>query len=57
MDEEKKSQKKTAEKASTFGSLWFVGWLFTIGFAHLSFWKAVLALALWPYYLGATLSL
>ena len=57
MDEEKKSQNKTAEKASTFGSLWFVGWLFTIGFAHLSFWKALLALALWPYYLGATLSL
>lgn len=35
------------------GSIWFIGWLFTIGFAHLSFWKAVLAILLWPYFLGA----
>ena len=34
------------------GTLWFGGWLFTIGFAHLSFWKAVLGLVIWPYFLG-----
>lgn len=34
------------------GTLWFAGWLFTIGFAGLSFWKGVLALILWPYFLG-----
>ncbi len=34
------------------GMAWFGGWLFAIGFAHLSFWKGVLALVLWPYYLG-----
>jgi hypothetical protein len=28
------------------------GWLFTIGFAQLGFWKAVLALVIWPYFLG-----
>ena len=34
------------------GSLWFIGWLFTIGFLKLAFWKGVLALIVWPYYLG-----
>jgi uncharacterized membrane protein len=37
------------------GVLWFWAWLFTIGFLHLGFWKALLAVLLWPYYLGATL--
>jgi hypothetical protein len=37
------------------GMLWFVGWLFTIGFAQLVWWKALLALILWPYFLGVTL--
>ncbi len=31
---------------------WFAAWLFTLGFLHLSFWKAVAAIVLWPYYLG-----
>lgn len=35
------------------GMLWFGGWLFTIGLAHLTFWKGVLALVIWPYFLGA----
>jgi len=34
------------------GSLWFIGWLFTIGFLQLMFWKGVLAIIIWPYYLG-----
>ena len=34
------------------GMVWFAAWLFTIGFLHLSFWKGVLAILLWPYYLG-----
>jgi hypothetical protein len=32
--------------------LWIGGWLFTIAFAELGFWKAVLALIIWPYFLG-----
>jgi hypothetical protein len=40
------------EQHSVAGLLWFAGWLFTIGFLHLSFWKGVLALVLWPYYVG-----
>jgi hypothetical protein len=35
------------------GGMWFIGWLFAIGFLKLAFWKGVLALVLWPYYLGA----
>ena len=37
---------------SICGGLWFVGWLFTLGFLKLAFWKGVLAIILWPYYLG-----
>jgi hypothetical protein len=34
------------------GTVWFGGWLFTIAFARLVWWKALLALVLWPYFLG-----
>ena len=34
------------------GTLWFIGWLFTIGFADLTFWKGVLAIVVWPFFLG-----
>jgi uncharacterized membrane protein len=37
------------------GPLWVMGWLFAIGYLKLSFWKGVLAIVLWPYYLGAFL--
>lgn len=37
---------------SIAGGLWFGGWLFTIGFLKLTFFKGVLALLVWPYYLG-----
>jgi len=39
------------------GPVWFIGWLFTIGYLHLPFfWKGVLALIIWPYYLGRALA-
>ena len=44
------------EQHSATGILWFVGWLFTIGFLHLSFWGGVLALIIWPFDLGAYFS-
>jgi len=31
---------------------WFSCWMFTIGFAHLSVGKAILALVIWPYFVG-----
>lgn len=37
---------------SGMGIIWFIGWLFTIGFAELGFWQGVLGLFVWPYYLG-----
>ena len=40
----------------SIGSIWFIMWLFTIGYAELSFWKAVLAMVIWPYFLGAAVA-
>lgn len=37
------------------GGFWFIGWLFAIGFLKLAFWKAVLALVIWPYYIGVAI--
>ena len=34
------------------GMLWFGGWLFTIAFAKLAWWKALLGLVIWPYFLA-----
>lgn len=38
------------------GMLWFAGWLFTIGYLKLGFWKGVLGLVVWPYFLGTSLT-
>ena len=34
------------------GTIWFIGWLFTIGYMQLSFWKIVFGIVIWPYFLG-----
>lgn len=34
------------------GIFWVIGWMFTIAFAKLIWWQAVLGLLVWPYYLG-----
>ena len=34
------------------GVIWFAGWLFTIGFANLVWWKIILGIVVWPYFLG-----
>ncbi len=44
------------EQHSSIGLLWFGGWLFTLGFLDLSFWRGVWALVVWPYYLGVHFS-
>jgi hypothetical protein len=38
------------------GAVWFIGWLFTIGFAHLVWWKIILGVVVWPFYLGGYIS-
>lgn len=35
---------------------WFAAWLFTIGFLKLSFWKGVIAIIVWPYFIGEYIS-
>lgn len=49
-------EKIRIEQHSAVGSLWLAGWLFTIGFLHLSFWKSVLGLVAWPYFIGTSVS-
>ena len=34
------------------GIFWFIGWLFTIAFAELVWWQALLGILIWPYFLG-----
>ncbi|MFC1992993.1 hypothetical protein ACFLV3_04205 [Chloroflexota bacterium] len=41
-----------AAPASLAGVVWFIGWLFTIGYASLVWWKILLGLVVWPYFLG-----
>lgn len=44
------------EHHSSLGMLWFAGWLFTLGYLQLTFWQGVLALIVWPFYIGAYLN-
>jgi hypothetical protein len=37
---------------TTGGILWMAGWMFTIAFAKLIWWKALLAIVIWPWYLA-----
>jgi hypothetical protein len=49
------SRRPPAGQSQLAGTLWFGGWLFTIAFAELSWWKAVLGLVIWPYFVGVSL--
>ena len=44
------------EQHSSLGVAWVAGWLFTIGFLQLTFWKGVLAIVVWPYFIGVALT-
>ena len=33
-------------------AIWLIGWLFTIGFVHLTVKQSLLGLVIWAYYLG-----
>ena len=39
------------------GMIWFGGWLFSLGLLKLGFWKGLLALVIWPYYVGADVAM
>jgi hypothetical protein len=56
MSEEKRSIQGKLEVAGLVGPLWFMGWLFTIGFTDLNVSRAIFAVVLWPYFLGRALA-
>jgi hypothetical protein len=45
-------RKRAFSSSHLAGTLWFAGWLFTLGFAKLVWWKALLGLVVWPHYLA-----
>jgi hypothetical protein len=51
------THKVNVHQSSFAGMAWFGGWLFTIGYLQLGFWKDLLALVIWPYYIGVHSSL
>jgi hypothetical protein len=46
---------KRGASGASGGVIWFIGWLFTISFAQLVWWKIILGLVVWPLFLGQTL--
>jgi hypothetical protein len=40
------------EASSLVGIIWFIGYLFTLAYAQLVWWQALLGIIIWPYYLG-----
>ena len=46
---------KDGDRGGFMAGIWIIGWLFTIGFAHLSVKQALLGIVIWAYYLGAKL--
>ena len=57
-DKEKEGSMGSETKASPtrvdagMGIFWLIGWLFTVAFAKLVWWQAILGLVIWPYFLG-----
>jgi hypothetical protein len=49
-------EKIKIEHHGAWGAVWFGFWLFTIGYLQLGFMHGVLAILLWPYYLGVELA-
>ena len=52
MSTETKPKRTIVRTGSLAGVFWSAGWMFTIAFAKLIWWKALLALIVWPYFLG-----
>jgi len=46
---------KHGASGATGGVIWFIGWLFTISFAQLVWWKIILGIVVWPLFLGQAL--
>ena len=44
------------EHHSLWGGAWFAAWLFTLGYLDIGVLKGLLAIVLWPYFLGVALA-
>jgi hypothetical protein len=51
-EEEHPMETKRIKVDTGMGLIWFAGWLFTIAYAKLIWWQAILGLVVWPYYIG-----
>ncbi len=45
-------RRRGGNPAAATGIFWFMGWLFTISFANLVWWKIIVGIVVWPYFLG-----
>jgi hypothetical protein len=54
-EEKEKHWYRGRRGASLVGPIWFIGWLFTIGYANLVWWQILLGIVVWPYFLGRAL--
>lgn len=48
---------KHGASGAVAGVIWFIGWLFTISFAQLIWWKIIVGIVVWPYFLGEAVRL
>jgi hypothetical protein len=49
-------EKIKIEQHTFSAGVWIAAWLFCLGFLHLTFGQGVLAIVIWPYYLGTFIS-
>ena len=47
---------KDVDRGGCMAGIWIIGWLFTIGFAHLTVKQTLLGIVVWAYYLGSKLA-
>ena len=52
MVEERRFMHTRASGGAAGGIFWFIGFLFTIGFVNMVWWKILLSIIIWPYFLG-----
>lgn len=53
----RRMEKIRIEQHGFMGAVWVAAWLFTIGYLQLTFWQGLLAIVIWPYYLGSAVAL
>jgi hypothetical protein len=49
---EERKYKGGGGSAGLAGVIWFIGWLFTWSFGSLVWWKILVGIIAWPYFLG-----